>query len=53
MEYTVKWVIQVHAKNPTDAAIEAQRIMRDPESTATFFYVKPFGKTGSPKLIEL
>lgn len=53
MLYTVKWVIQLDAANAKDAAIEAQRIMRDRESTATFFHVKPAGTRGAPKVIEL
>jgi hypothetical protein len=39
MEYRVVWCIDVDAENEREAAEEAQRIMKDPESTATFFDV--------------
>ena len=38
--YGVKWEIDVPGDNPRDAALIAQRIQRNPESTATFFEVR-------------
>jgi hypothetical protein len=40
MEYRVTWEIDVHAKSPREAAREALRIQRDPESIATVFSVR-------------
>lgn len=40
MHYKVYWVIDVEADSTEDAAIQAQEIQRDPESTATFFHVR-------------
>lgn len=39
MTYRVIWMIDVDAKSPQDAALEALKIQRDPESTATSFDV--------------
>ena len=39
MEYRVVWSIDLDAENETLAAEEARRIMKDPESIATFFDV--------------
>ena len=36
-EYCVKWEIDIIADTPLKAALEAQEIQRDLESTATFF----------------
>ena len=38
-EFLVQWKIDIDAKTPKKAAMEAQKIQRDPESTATFFEV--------------
>ena len=40
MEYRVLWEINIDADNHEDAAQEALRIQRDPESTATIFTVQ-------------
>ena len=45
MEYRVVWCIDVDAENETEAAKEAQRIMKDPESTATIFDVMEMNPT--------
>jgi hypothetical protein len=37
--YTVTWEIDVDAKTPKEAAREALKIQRDPNSTATVFSV--------------
>ena len=37
--YLVTWNIQVDAKSPEDAALQALGIQQDPESTATVFLV--------------
>ena len=37
--YRVGWIIDVYAKTQRQAAIEALRIQRDPESTAVVFDV--------------
>jgi len=39
MFYTVKWLIEVDADTPEEAARKARKIQRDPESIATFFDV--------------
>ena len=38
--YTVVWAIEVEADNPTEAAVQAQIIQRDPESEAQVFDVR-------------
>jgi len=38
-QYHVVWEIDLDAKTPKAAALEALRIQRDPESTATVFSV--------------
>ena len=38
--YTVTWSINLWADSPEEAALEAQRIQRDPTSLATYFTVK-------------
>ena len=37
--YRVRWEIDIYANTPREAAQEARRIQRDPESTATVFAV--------------
>lgn len=39
-EYVVKWRIEVDGKNYKDAAREALRMLRDPDTTALFFEVE-------------
>ena len=39
MKYRVIWMIDVDAKSPQEAASEALKIQRDPESIATSFDV--------------
>jgi hypothetical protein len=39
MKYLVKWEIDIDADSPLEAAKEALRIQRDPESIATVFKV--------------
>ena len=39
MEYQVKWVIDIEADTPREAAERALEIMRDPTSTAQYFEV--------------
>lgn len=38
-EYQVMWAIDLYATSPKEAAEEALKCMRDPESIATFFTV--------------
>jgi len=40
MEYHVTWTIELDAESPEDAAREALRIHRDPDSWATHFEVR-------------
>lgn len=37
--YTVQWLIDIDADSPEEAAMEALRIQRDPDGTATLFDV--------------
>lgn len=39
--YYVEWSLELYADSPDDAARQALATMRDPDSTATGFYVKP------------
>ena len=39
MRYSIIWSIDIEAETPRDAAEEALKIHRDPESTATCFEV--------------
>jgi hypothetical protein len=39
-QYCVRWEIELEADSPMDAAQEALRIHRDPESIATIFEVR-------------
>lgn len=45
MLYRVEWNIDIEADSPEEAALEAQKIHRDHESTATIFQVieQPYG----------
>jgi hypothetical protein len=54
IEYTVEWRIDVTAGDPLTAAQYAQRIMQDPDSTATVFEVTPMdgGVTETIDLIK-
>lgn len=40
-EYRVLWVIEVDGETPTEAALAAQIIQRDPNSVASVFDVCP------------
>ncbi|MBD3262045.1 MAG: hypothetical protein GF334_10345 [Candidatus Altiarchaeales archaeon] len=42
-EYRIVWEINIEADNPREAAEEALRIQRDPESCATVFEVREEG----------
>ena len=37
MKYRVIWMVDIEAKSPQEAAAEALKIQRDPESSATSF----------------
>lgn len=39
-QYLVTWEIDIEADSDEEAAAKALEIQRDPESTATFFWVK-------------
>lgn len=39
MEYSVRWEIDVQADNPVEAAREAERLFKAPDSTARVFEV--------------
>lgn len=39
MNYRVIWMIDIEAESPQEAAAEALKIQRDPDSTATSFDV--------------
>ncbi len=52
MLYRVKWEVDVDAKSPRDAAKQALRMQRDPESWATVFDVSRHDKY-SRKCIDL
>ena len=55
MVYRVIWMIDVEAKSPQDAAAEALKIQRDPESVATTFdiFVPPKFPDVEAKLITI
>jgi hypothetical protein len=53
MIYRVRWDIDVDAGDPVEAAREALRIQRDPESTALCFYVENTRTDEHPVLIDL
>jgi len=53
MEYQVTWTIDIEADSPTQAAVEAQRIQRDPESIATVFTVKQGDGSCPEEVIDL
>jgi hypothetical protein len=46
--YTVRWVIQVSARTPEDAAHTAAAMMRDPDTTATIYEVAPEAHEDDP-----
>ena len=50
--YHVMWEIEIEADSHHEAAREALKIHRDPESTATVFYVHAKGETRR-KFIDL
>lgn len=49
-DYKVTWEIELEAASPLEATMEAQRIQRDPASTATFFKVRSLGTPPSADL---
>lgn len=51
MNYTVRWEIEIDAETPEEAAREALKIQRDPESTATVFDVEPESKAAGKGLV--
>lgn len=46
MRYLVVWTVDIDAETPTEAAEQALRYQRNPESIATYFEVQenPFGR---------
>jgi hypothetical protein len=50
-DYRLEWRIDLTADNPEDAAREAWRLMRIPDSTANVFHV--FDETGQDTQIDL
>ena len=52
-EYDVRWVIDITAAAPVEAAREAQRIQRDPGSWATVFIVTELGGPGAQWRVDL
>jgi len=55
MNYRVIWMIDVEAKSPQEAAAEALKIQRDPDSTATSFdiFIPPTYPDIEAKLITV
>jgi len=58
MLYRIEWLIDIDAESPLDAAREALRIHRDPESTAVVFSVARLDDetgalVGDPELVDL
>ena len=53
MQYKVTWLIDVEAKNPSEAARKALKIQRDPGSIATVFEVKKPGRRGKKVVVDL
>ncbi len=51
--YLVIWEINIEADTPEDAAKEALRIQRNPESIATVFRVIADNGQGSEKTVDL
>lgn len=52
-EYLVEWSIELSAESPEDAARQALEIQRDPDSSATVFYVMEFDGDGEPIRVDL
>jgi hypothetical protein len=52
-EYTVTWTMQVDAESEIDAAMQALRFQRNPESEAVVFGVRPFPGTAPEVAIDL
>lgn len=50
--FLVTWTIDIEAESFEEAAIEALRIQRDPESEATHFVVKDKKRNGKAKGID-
>jgi hypothetical protein len=53
MNYRVVWEIDIEADSPREAAAEALRIQRDPQSIATVFEVMPEGQPGETQFFDL
>jgi len=50
MLFEVKWVIDIEAGTPQQAAQVARQIQLDPENTATFFNIRPHDSNLGPWL---
>jgi hypothetical protein len=53
MEYRVTWVIDLSAASPREAAEQALRIQRNPDSTADVFDVAELVVAGRTERIDL
>lgn len=52
-QYRVVWQIDLYAKTPEEAAEEALRIQRDPDSLATVFNVTEDRGRGKTTVVDL
>lgn len=53
-EYRVKWIIDVDADSPEEAALLAEEIMLDHDSTANSFVVRELNKENAePVIVDL
>jgi hypothetical protein len=53
-EYRVIWTIDVDAADPREAAEKARAAQVRPDTTATVFQVKPWGRTTQPpEVVEI
>lgn len=50
-KFLVEWTIEIHADTPREAAKEALKIQRDPESIAVYF--KVFDPDGDETHVDL
>jgi hypothetical protein len=48
--YTVTWTTQVMAESPIFAAVKADEVMKDPNSTALEFEVRQEGRNATVKV---
>lgn len=53
MIYAVTWEIELEAETPKEAALKALQIQRDPDSLATVFTVKRYGRPSESYEIDL